>query len=357
MQLDLLPNDVPIPEWWCTKEPQVQSFINNNVKRGSVRTLAASPGGREVKAIFYGPAERELKGMANYNSAIGAGSIDFYYRKKDRNRPVLMLLSGIHGQEVENIAYATSLIKLMETGTDSLGQERLDLRNKLDKLRLIIIPMANPDGRARTPYDGWVGLPGKEMTKYGQGTNKNGELHGWRQSKSIHPMQGDVGILGGYFDDMGVNMQHDEWSSPMSNVTKAILKLAAEEAPDMVINMHSHNWDPSILPVSFVTQETREHLYKLESRYKAVLSESGYGYRDLNVLEDPSKAFCLTSMLNHVCGALCFTHEAPHGCSDVRMPDGKPYPENIYGYKDIMKILDLLINCAADYLINKELYK
>lgn len=354
MSDEFMRNPIAIPSWWKSREDQLQNLINHNVKKGEIRDLAVSPGGRTVKAVFYGEQELELKGTANYNSAVAAGDSEYYYRRKERKMPVLMILAGVHGQELESMVFASSLIRLMETGKNALGQQNSLLREKLEQLRLIIIPVANPDGRARVPYDGWVGLPEREMTKYGQGTRKDGELYGWPLCKTVHPMRGDVGILGGYFDDAGINMEHDEWSSPMSDVTKAILTLAADEAPDILINMHSHNWDSSILPISYVSQKLREELANLESNYKEALMENGYGYRDLNILDgENSGSFDLTSILNHVCGGICFCFECPHGCANIRRSDNKPGLKSNYGYEDIMKVEELLVNCTADYLLNR----
>jgi len=354
MDCGLIKSSVSIPSWWRSQEMQIRDFIEHSVIKGEIKTLAVSPGGREIKAVFYGEQETALKGTANFTSAVAAGDSEYYYRKRERKRPVLVLLAGVHGQELESMVYTTSLIKLMETGTDLQGMENPSLLKKLKELRLIIIPVANPDGRLRVPYDGWVGLPEVEMTKYGQGTRKNGELYGWLKSMSVHPMQDDIGILGGYFDDCGINMQVDDWSSPMSATTKAVLGLAGEEGPDMLINMHGHNWDPSILPVAYVPKEVRQELFMLESEYKKALQKSGYGYRDLNVLTgENSRVFSLTSLLYHQCGGLCYTFECPHGCYDLRMPDGKPYGKHTYGYEDIMKVQEHLISCATDYLTSR----
>ena len=45
-------------------------------------------------------------------------------------------------------------------------------------------------------------------------------------------MVGDVGILGAYFNDDGVNPMHDDFFLPMASETEAILRLAREEARD-----------------------------------------------------------------------------------------------------------------------------
>ena len=107
---------------------------------------------------------------------------------------------------------------IAETGKDYRGKDWSSLQNKLKQCRTIIIPCGNPDGRRRCPYDSFLGLPTKIMTKYGQGTHKDGTSWGWPQAKSVHPMKGDVGILGAYFNDDGINMMHDDFFAPMAEV-------------------------------------------------------------------------------------------------------------------------------------------
>ena len=354
---DLLKSGIPVPEWWESTEEQIQAVIDNEVHKGQTRLLAVSPGGREIKAVYYGEAEPELKGTANFNSAIAAGSPDYFFRRGLRKRPVLVLLAGVHGQELEGMVGAVSVLKLMETGKDLMGMEQPSLLSKLEKLRLVVIPIANPDGRARVPYDGWVGLPYMEMTKYGQGTRLNGKLYGWPYCKAVHPMVGDVGILGGYFDDAGINIQKDDYALPMSPVTRAVLELVRDEGPDMLINIHGHEYDPCILPVPYIPDAAKKELLMFYNRFYATLKKKGYTGREFDILGsggldgEAIPSFDLDSMLYHTGAGTCFTFESPHGCSDMRKQDHTVYEKNPYNYDDILKIYHLLIEDAADFLL------
>ncbi len=355
----VMASPVEIPGWWISREDKIQGFIDNKISKGKVALLSVSPGGRKVRAVFYGDPEPGLKGRANFGSAVAAGYKGHYYRREERTSPVLMILAGVHGQEMESMVGALSLISLMETGKDIKGEKQPALLEKLEQLRLVIVPLGNPDGRARVPYDGWVGLPKTEMSKWGQGTRKNGKPYYWPYCKAIHPMVGDVGILGGYFDDAGINMQHDDWSSPMSETTKAILKLAREEAPDMLLNMHSHEYDPSILPVSYIPYKARKSIFEFCKRFYSVLEQYGYTGRKFDILNEEGldnedeASFSLTSMLYHTGANICFAYESPQGCSDTRKPDHTIYEKNLYGYEDILKLLHLLYGCAAEYCIER----
>lgn len=339
-----------VPPWWTSEEEAIQSFLTAAVRRGAVSTLAQSPGGRAVRMVAYGAPEPERRGTANFNSAMGAAMPDAYYRRGERIRPVLVVLAGVHGQEVEGMMGALSLIRILETGSDLAGRAHPALREKMERLRLLVIPLANPDGRARVPYGGWIGLPVGEMTKYGQGTRKNGEPYGWMPSKANHPMKGDVGLLGGYFDDAGVNMMHDEWSSPMSRTTAALLKLVREEGPDMLMNLHSHEYPPEVLQTSYIPVEHKEGIADFAARYYRALERNGITPGAMPpVREDRSDGACppafnLQSLIYHVGAGFGFTFESPHGvlcgCN-----------ANAYRYEDLLTIHHALFECAADWLL------
>jgi len=345
---DLLESDVPVPEWWTTRVEQVDACIENEVSRGEVKVLATTPGGRPVYSVSYGEAEPELRGAANFNSALGARDPGAFFRREERKRPVLVVLGGVHGQEMENTAGTLSAVKLMETGVDISGRERPELVALFERLRLVLIPVANPDGRERVPYDGWVGLPTKDMTRIGQGTRSDGSSYGWPGCKAVHPMTGDVGGLGGYYDDAGVNLMHDEWPAPMSPVTAALLGLAREEGPDLVLNLHSHSARPTVLSTAYVPRAVEDEA--------ARLAERAYGHFDAAGLEhgalpaaglehpgaEPPPAFNLTSALYHAGVALPVTFECPHGLADGVVP---------FGYDEILSIQHLLQRAAAEHLL------
>lgn len=350
--------EVPIPDWWMTREEDIQDYLSNKIKKGTTKILATSPGNRPVRVIYYGDAEPSLKGTANYNSSLGAGNPDAFYKRGPgmRKRPVVMVLAGVHGHEIEGVAAAMSVISLMETGKDLQGKEQPEFLEKLKKFRLIVVPLANPDGRVRVPYDGWIGLPGEEMTKYGQGTRKNGELYRWRGCKAVHPMQGDVGILGSYFDDAGINIMHDEWHSPMSKTTEAILEIAANEGPDTVINLHSCNYDPLFNPVHYIPFSAKKRLNDLVEKVFNDLKAAGLpfakGQQSMLCEDGPEgtvpPALNLNSMLYHAGAELSFLFESPHGVKDN---------PTVYTYSDLLKINELIISTTCDYVLESLLVK
>lgn len=343
-----LENPVPIPSWWRSGEADIQEFLSDRIHHGKVVELARSPGGRPVRAVFYGEPELTLRGSANLNSALGARKPEAYWRRAERRGPTVFVLGGMHGHEIEGMMGSLSLLRLMEEGVDLEGTPQPDLLEKLQATRLIVIPLANPDGRARVPYDGWVGLPRPEMTRVGQGTRADGSSYGWPGCKAVHPMQGDVGELGGYFDDAGINLAHDEFFAPMSPVTTALFKLIVAEAPDLLLNLHSYNHPPGVLQLSYVPLQTKRRLADWAMRFYSRMDASGLPHLPNlpEVLPDgddekPLPSFNVTSAAWHAGAALPFTFECSHGLDDALAPRN-------FGYHEILQTHHVLFSLAAE---------
>ena len=313
-----------LPSFWTAGLEGVEREIRS-VAKGSVETIAVSPGGRPVRSVIYGEAD-DLHSQANYGSAVGAGNAAYYARKDATTKPVILLLGPVHGQEIEGIVGLVNLVHVAETGRDHRGRAWPQLARRLGSARVVIVPCPNPDGRARCPYDSFVGLPTRTMTKYGQGTRRDGSLWDWPGAKALHPMKGDVGILGAYFNDDGVNLMHDDFFLPMARETEAILRLARREAPDMAVSLHSHEQPPVVLQTSYVPVFMKERIRDLSARVKIRFDQQGLPYGSVVAPEaddarpGPRSSFNLTSALHHVSGAMAFTFECSHGSVSEESP-------------------------------------
>lgn len=156
------------------------------------------------------------------------------------------------------------------------------------------------------------------MTKFGQGTRKDDSLYGWPGCKLVHPMVGDVGILGAYYNDDGINPMHDEFFAYMAEETKAIMEVARTEAPDLAVSLHSHGQPPAVLEPHYVPKLIKEHVRqfgeRLMQRYADAELPAG---RPPAISDDgdkfPPPSFNLVSALHHICGAASFTFECCHG--------------------------------------------
>lgn len=351
------PNNSDLPVFFKSRLNDIESEINH-IKIGEVKIIAISPGGKPVYAIYYGEKE-DFHSQANYNSAVAAGNPAYYARKDSTTKPVVFFLGPVHGQEVEGIVGLVNLIHIIETGKDYRGLDWSSLKSKIDKCRVIIIPCANPDGRKRCPYDSFVGLPTPIMTKYGQGTRIDGTSWGWPQAKSLHPMKGNVGILGAYFNDDGINLMHDDFFSPMAKETKAILDIARYEAPDMIVSLHSHENPPLILPADYVPWFMKMRIDTLARLVNSAFKKEHLphvnekwmpkpGIEDEN--SPPRTSFNLVSALHHISGTMAFTFECSHGTT------GDKYPEPIVTYENILDIQLNLYDKMLDYILENSLY-
>ena len=291
------------------------------VKRGEVTTIATTPGRRAVRLVAYGERER-VAHLANYNSAVGAGFPRAYMDKGARRKPVILFVGPVHGQETEGLTGLCNLICVMETGRDLRGREQLPLRALGDRCRLLIIPAGNPDGVARFAPRSLQGMTQDDLRFWGQGTWTDHTFCGWPDCKRRHPMVGpDVGFLGCYFNDAGVNPMHDEFMAPMGPEAPAILRVAAGEGPDLCVSLHAHESAPAVLRTAFTPLPMQERVRRLAEALNVLLKQ-----RDLPPAGVPTAEpeqgefgapFNLVSALHHVSGAVTFTFECPHGLADA----------------------------------------
>jgi hypothetical protein len=348
------PANPETPAFWKSRLADIETELQT-VKAGSVAVIAVSPGGRNMYSISYGEKE-DFGSQANYNSAVAAKNPAYYARKDSSTRPVVFFLGPVHGQEVEAIAGLVNLIHIAETGTDHRGKEWPVLRKKMNQCRIIIIPSANPDGRARCPYDGFVGLPTTIMTKYGQGTRRDGSFYGWPGAKAVHPMQGDVGILGAYFNDDGINPMHDDFFDPMAAETRAILDITRAEVPDITVCLHSHENLPVILQADYVPMFLKKRISQLSERLRARYAKEGlpYGKGYKPRIEDetfpPKRYFNLVSAMHQISGTMAFTFECSHGSVSDRRPTS---PVN---YQQILDVQLCLYEEMIDFVLEKRLF-
>jgi hypothetical protein len=303
------------PDFYKSTVEQVKQVVNS-VKKGQVKLEAYSAGGRPIYSVSYGAAD-PYERTANFTSAALSHNPEAFARRQPDAKPVLLVVSGVHGQELETVAGALNLIQIMETGKDFRGRAWPEIAEKAAHYRLVIMPCCNPDGRARVTKTTFVGTPADTMTWYGQGTKRDGGMYRWPWVKEHNPMVGDVGFLGGYHNDQGVNIQCDDMLFPMAEETKTILRLAKLEAPDCIVNVHSHEERGEFLIADFVPEKMKIRNKQIADRYLAVMKAEGV--EPCNFEREISPAawgMDLTDALYHVSGALSMTFEGPHGSTD-----------------------------------------
>ena len=285
------------------------------------KILARTPGGRSQVALIYGGTQAQ-KGSANYSSACGAMDITRF--RTEHDRPVVMLIGAVHGQETEGVAALTNLISLMETGKDLAGCENKALFDLAKRVRLIIVPLANPDGRARVEPETMIGETGEHLRYWGQGTWKDGSLCGWPECKAVHPIR-DYGFLGGYYNDDGINIMHDNFFFPTAEETKGLLKLAEEEQPDGIFQLHGgSNSANCLLQPRYTPLEVNEAIRKIAQSADETAKKEGLTFQVLPVPPRPSgetpPSFNLVDALHHVSGAVSACFESNEGLIDGNEP-------------------------------------
>lgn len=230
-----------IPDFWKTSLVEISSFLDNTVRKGKVQVIGTSAGGRPIKAVFYGKA-REGKGTTTFSGSLGFGNVGAY-RGADHDKMVYVGMSAVHGGEFEGIVGTVNLISVLETGKDLRGKEWPEIAAVAEKIdRLILIPVMNPDGRDRIPLrmEKYVGTSNVIHEFFNTGGKPDLSLIGWPYVKEFIPLDfKNTSFPGGYPNDAGVNLAHDDFFGKRQPETQALFDLAAREKPDLIINMHT----------------------------------------------------------------------------------------------------------------------
>lgn len=149
----------------------------------------------------------------------------------------------------------------------------------------------------------------------------DGTLIGWPQVKEFIPLDfTTTSFPGGYPNDAGVNIQHDDFIGKRQPETLALFDLAERERPDLIINMHTgavymqmhRPFGEPVLGPAFDTLYNFVH---------TGLALHGLQYsKDPKIATDLSRVrmsvYNLDGALNLHCGALSVLVESPsHGFS------------------------------------------
>ena len=341
-----------IPVYWKTRLDEVEQTLKL-VKKGKVTKVYDSAGGRPIYKVEYGTSNLPTpKGTANLSSALGASSFKSYADKTGADYiPTIFLVGCIHGGEFEGTAAILNLIKLIETGTDYAGNKNDELVAVAERAHLILIPMVNPDGRSHIPFDSYVGKTFYDLRYYNQGIWKDGSLCGWPECKMIHPIKDHVAYLGGYFNDDGVNMMHEDFfSGDLSTGTLAVLDVCRDEAPDYSILLHGgSNTTCCMLSTTYAAHETKEEIHAVDLKIKEACDKANVRYAVCGIKypeeNDNPPSFNLPSVMYHCCGTPCVTYESNQGLCD--------HGNVIYDYEEIYKAHMILFEETIRYELEK----
>ncbi|MCL2743525.1 MAG: hypothetical protein FWE67_06725 [Planctomycetaceae bacterium] len=305
-----------IPSFWVSTPEDIAGFLARTIKKGKLEVIGTSAGGRPIHAVFYGKP-RQGKGTSTFSGSLGFRDIRAY-RGPDHEKTVYWGMAAVHGFEQEGIVGMVNLLSVLETGKDLRGKEWREITEQAAKIdRLILIPLVNPDGRARIPMRMLKYRDNHTVLEYlNTGGNPDGTITGWPQCKEYIPFDFSRPVFpGGYPNDAGMNLQHDDFLGKKQPETQVLFDLAAKERPDLIINMHTgavymNLHRPFCEPV---LADVFDNLYRYV--HKRLTIENLQGIKDIELI-DPSKAlgsgaYNIDTALNLHCGALSVTVESP----------------------------------------------
>jgi hypothetical protein len=278
-----------------------------------------------MRAVSYGDPRREA-GTTTFSGSLGFRDVRAYFGP-DYGKKVYMAMASVHGGDLEGIVGLVNLISVLETGRDLRGREWPEITAAAVRLdRIILIPIVNVDGRARVPYrmlrhwGGDYSVP----EYFNTGAWKDGKPIGWPGCKQHIPLNfSKTQFPGGYPNDAGVNIQHDDFFGRPQPETRALFDLAARERPDFILSMHTGATYPQILR-EFIEPSLNSAFDTFYRRVKTALTGAGLrATTDAAREADPSRlstgTFNLSTALNLHSGAFAALIESPsHAASQAR---------------------------------------
>ena len=332
-------NNEQRPIFWKTRLDEVDAVMKT-VKKGKAQVITKSAGGRDVYLVEYGERQ-DFNRTANYSSAMGAGSA-VHYADRTGKKPVIFLIGAEHGGELEGTAAILNLIQMIETGKDFRGRSNRFLSDCINNCRLLMIPVANPDGRARMPVDTVHGMKYEEFRHWGQGRWKDGSLCEYPACKTVHPIKDHVSFMGTYYNDDGINIVHDNFFGNMANETRAILETADKESPDLTIHLHGGgSVINEIDHADYMPLYVKEQIQELKMRVKAETDKIGLPSL-VNAIrkEDhyPPRTFNLFSAVHFICGTTSILYESNQGLDFTGERELDPAWEAHFSYDNILNL-------------------
>jgi hypothetical protein len=321
-----------IPAFWISTITEINEYLAKNVSKGTIVKIGTSAGGRPILAVFYGH-QRNGKGTTTYSGSLGYGDLSAY-RGPDNKKTVYMGMAGVHGGEFEGIVGIINLISVLETGKDLRGKEWPEITTIAEKVdRIILIPVVNPDGRSRVPLrmEEYRGTDFKVAEFLNTGGKPDGTLTGWPQVKKFIPVDFTLpGFPGGYPNDNGVNIQHDDFLGKRQPETQALFDIAEKEKPDLILNMHT-GAVYILMHRPFAEPALSSVFDSLFTHVQSELAVNGLQNTKNHEIESnfkhaPKSVYNLDAALNMHCGALSVVIESPsHAFSGTNSSGNRAY--------------------------------
>ncbi len=326
-----------IPDFWVSTVDGVNRFLEQRIQKGNVETIGSTAGGRPIRAVFYG-RPRDGKGTTTFSGSLGFRDVRAFIGP-DYEKKAYLGLASVHGGEFEGIVGMVNLLAVLETGRDLRGKEWPEIVTAAKSLdRIIIVPITNVDGRARVPIrmERFRGADETVHEYFNTGGWLGGRNIGWPTCKEFIPLDfSKTQFPGGYPNDAGVNIQHDDFFGRRQPETQALFDMTARERPDLILNMHTGAVYP-LMHRPFAEPELMPAFEELFRRVQTRLTIEGLQRsKDPTSEADPVRrkvqsTYNLDTALNLHCGALSvviespshgFTHAERNGKEVIHTPD------------------------------------
>jgi len=291
-----------------------------------VTEVGRSAGGRPILAGAVGAKEtlqRTSTSLSSSMGGIGGAAWQFekfyppsFFGENKREKPVLIVQGNIHGSEIAGTVAAMNALNVLVHGEDLRGRPHDRLRECLSKMRFVVIPHANPDGRARwEPAKHLTGISHDTTQFVTQGTLPDGTRLQWPSCKNIFPIP-TGGQLGSYYNDAGVNLNHDRWlDANRAPETDALLSFYLEEMPDAVIMSHTDQGTLVGGAPSYVPREIQGWHDRICGAVAHAVREAGlpiFSYPHWSRPGAMSRTFNQADAVWHQCGAMPLLCEFPN---------------------------------------------
>ena len=328
---------VDCPPYWITSLEDVKRYLEEKVVKGKVSVAGHSAGGREILVYEYGEKE-DLPQTVSFSSAFAAKKPELYTRAPERKKLSLFIYGAIHGAEIEGTAGLMNLINLLEHGTDLRGRKNDKLLELAQEFRLMIVPLSQPDGRARFHRNSLIAQELDVYQYYAHGYWKDGTPCKYPYHKEVLPLPVDeFAPLGAYFNDNGVNCQHDDFFGEPQPEVKTLIKLVHDERPDCILSCHACEADPGMgSPSAFLTENGALMSQQISASVMThQMMANLRPYHRLNLKQH--KNFLLQDVLYMASGALPLLYEFPHGCVNVPFTHEEIIDLGLILFEEIMK--------------------